>query len=220
MRPISAPVCPQPISIRQTISQTWMRIDWLQRWFLCTNCKSLMKNSTPETFSLNEWFMTWKELNNLSNGFGITFLISISLMAAAFFSACSELWWDLDDAGNVAMLSPLSTSTVATLTSLSTWPIGSLKFQLNCSNFGLGIVTNFNQHPQHNTIFLSLKVRFLFCFLNSKVLHILLLVSSWASTIKIRCKKLDLFSMSTLIKLVSQIYIVLDGMFVGIQQMQ
>lgn len=81
---------------------------------------------------------------NLSSGFGMTFLISISLMAAAFFSALSALWWDRDDAGSVAMLSPLSTSTVATLTSLST-PIGSLKFQLKVSKVFLGIFTTFFQ---------------------------------------------------------------------------
>lgn len=63
------------------------------------------------------------------------------MRAAKFFSLCSELWWERDT-GSVAILSPLSTSTVATLTSLSI-PIGSTKFQLKLSNCFLGIFTNY-----------------------------------------------------------------------------
>lgn len=48
----------------------------------------------------------------LSNGLGITFLSSISLLAALFFSAVSVLLVWARDTGNVAILSPLSTSTV------------------------------------------------------------------------------------------------------------
>lgn len=118
-----------------------LKIDWLQL--------SLIKNSFHPLS------------DNLSSGFGMTFLISISLMAAAFFSALSELWWDRDDAGRVAMLSPLSTSTVATLTSLST-PIGSLKFQLSCSNCFLGIFTTFTRPPPQRNCTSS--VLFLFVF--------------------------------------------------------
>lgn len=129
-----------------------------------------------------------KMRGNLSNGFAITFFISISLTAAAFFSACSELWWDLDDAGSVAV-SPLSTSTVATFTSLSA-PIGSLKFQLNCSNCFLGIFTNFTQHAPRK---LPLDSKFVFIFR--------LLLSPWISlhyfclfsaSDKIRCKSFSL----------------------------
>lgn len=117
---------PTPLTWTKLFSDHRAKIDWLA----------------------NQWSLAEMFSNNLSSGFGITFLISISLMAAAFFSAFSALWWDRDDAGKVAMLSPLSTSTVATLTSLST-PIGSLKFQLKCSNRFLGIFTNFYHHAQH-----------------------------------------------------------------------
>lgn len=48
----------------------------------------------------------------LSNGLGITFLSSISLLAALFFSAVSVLLVWARDTGSVAILSPLSTSTV------------------------------------------------------------------------------------------------------------
>lgn len=48
----------------------------------------------------------------LSSGFGITFFSSISLLAALFFSAVSVLLVWARDTGNVAILSPLSTSTV------------------------------------------------------------------------------------------------------------
>lgn len=48
----------------------------------------------------------------LSNGFGQTFFSSISLLAALFFSAVSVLLVWARDTGNVAILSPLSTSTV------------------------------------------------------------------------------------------------------------
>lgn len=131
-------------------------------WF--DTCHPSPKKSPPELFFtgklrlmdflVNQLIQYSTEVTkvNLSSGFGMTFLISISLMAAAFFSALSALWWDRDDAGSVAMLSPLSTSTVATLTSLST-PIGSLKFQLKVSKVFLGIFTTFFQRSaQSNSL--------------------------------------------------------------------
>jgi len=55
---------------------------------------------------------------NLCSGCGMTFLSSISLLAALFFSALSVLPAVCErDTGSVAMLSPPSTSTVATFTS-------------------------------------------------------------------------------------------------------
>lgn len=123
---------PQMFMSLSNYFSTKMEIDWVFFFPFIPRKKN---------FNHNIFIKTRRKFIHLSNGFGMTFLISISLTAAAFFSAFSVLWWDLDDAGNVAMLSPLSTSTVATLTSLST-PIGSLKFQLNCSNFFLGIFTN------------------------------------------------------------------------------
>lgn len=118
----------------------WVR--WKNLWVLCITNVS------------NSWFF----LNvNLSSGFGMTFLISISLMAAAL--SCSDKGWDFDEAGKVAMLSLLSTSTVATLSSLSPPPIGSLNDQLiDCSNFCLGIFTNFlhTRSPQKDFTFLCI----------------------------------------------------------------
>ena len=109
---------------------------------------SIMSCFTHHIYILNIALLNINtNVDNLSRGFGITFFISISFIAAIF--SASELWWDRDDAGNVAILSPLSTSTVATFISLSP-PIGSLKFQLKFSNRCLGIVTNFLS-PLYNT---------------------------------------------------------------------
>lgn len=57
-------------------------------------------------------FIVGKNWPYLSNGFGQTFFSSISLLAALFFSAVSVLLVWARDTGNVAILSPLSTSTV------------------------------------------------------------------------------------------------------------
>lgn len=99
---------------------------------------------------------------NLSSGFGMTFLISISFIAAAL--SCSVWRWDFDEAGKVAMLSPLSTSTVATFTSLSPPPIGSLKFQLKFSNFGLGIFTRLSHDTFTRVYLIKIDVHSIFLF--------------------------------------------------------
>lgn len=90
--------------------------------FFCVSYRKKTKKSRTQNAQFNDSralkFDNKDNLGNaggwkyLSNGFGITFFSSISLLAALFFSAVSVLLVWARDTGNVAILSPLSTSTV------------------------------------------------------------------------------------------------------------
>lgn len=107
-----SPLIPRPIgNIKRSLAEP-------QRSLACALSLSLAHprpRPLPHPHSLS-LFVT--QAAHLCNGCGITFFSSISLLAALFFSALSVLpaVWERET-GSVAILSPPSTSTVATFTS-------------------------------------------------------------------------------------------------------